>query len=61
MLKKTIIILVTLILAAELSLAASDEVVCYHTFDELVCLDLKSGKSKWRVPNQTKADLRIGH
>ena len=40
-----------------LSLAASEGRVCYHTFEEIVCLDLASGKELWREPSQAWPDL----
>ncbi len=40
-----------------LSLAASKGRVCYHTFEELVCLDLASGKELWREEGQPWPDL----
>jgi len=40
-----------------LSLAASDGKVCYHTFDDIACLDLASGKEMWREPSQAWPDL----
>jgi outer membrane protein assembly factor BamB/SAM-dependent methyltransferase len=40
-----------------LSLAALGGRVCYHTFDELVCLDLRSGKQLWRAPCKAWPEL----
>ena len=40
-----------------LSLAAWQGRVCYHNFEELVCLDLQTGKSLWRAPCPSWPDL----
>jgi outer membrane protein assembly factor BamB len=40
-----------------LSLSAWNGRVCYHNFDELVCLDLEIGNSLWRVPCPSWPDL----
>lgn len=40
-----------------LSMAACKGKVCYHTFEELVCLDLASGKELWRDDSQPWPDL----
>ena len=40
-----------------LSLAAAGGRVCYHNFDEIVCLDLRSGKELWRAESKTWPDL----
>jgi len=40
-----------------LSLAAREGNVCYHTFEELVCLDLANGRQRWRQPSEPWPDL----
>ena len=40
-----------------LSLAALDGKVCYHTFEELVCLDLAKGEVLWRQKSEPWPDL----
>jgi outer membrane protein assembly factor BamB len=40
-----------------LSLAALDGKVCYHTFEELVCLDLATGSELWRRKSEPWPDL----
>ncbi len=40
-----------------LSLSACNGRVCYHNFEELVCLDLESGKALWRVACPSWPDL----
>jgi len=40
-----------------LSLAASKGRVCYHTFQEIVCLDLATGKELWREESRPWPDL----
>jgi len=40
-----------------LSLAALDGKVCYHNFDELVCLDLAKGEELWRQKSEPWPDL----
>jgi len=40
-----------------LSLASSAGRVCYHNFDAVVCLDLKTGKELWRAACKTWPDL----
>ena len=40
-----------------LSLAASGGKVCYHNFEELVCLDLSSGNELWRVDSRPWPDV----
>ncbi len=42
---------------ATLSLAACKGRVCYHNFEELVCLNLKSGEEIWRVDCPSWPDL----
>lgn len=41
------------------SLSARDGHVAYHNMEEIVFLDLKSGKEKWRAPHET-GSLRAG-
>ncbi len=40
-----------------LSLSACNGRVCYHNFEELVCLDLETGKSLWRASCPSWPDL----
>jgi len=40
-----------------LSLAALGGRICYHNFDEIVCLDLRSGKQLWRAPCKAWPEL----
>jgi len=40
-----------------LSLAASEKHVCYHDFDDVVCLDIADGKELWRGTSQSWPDL----
>jgi outer membrane protein assembly factor BamB len=40
-----------------LSLAAREGRVCYHNFEEIVCLDLRSGKQLWRAPCKAWPEL----
>ena len=40
-----------------LSLASAGGRVCYHNFEEIVCLDLRSGKELWRTESKTWPDL----
>jgi len=40
-----------------LSLAASDKHVCYHDFDDVVCLDIADGKELWRGESKSWPDL----
>ncbi len=40
-----------------LSLAATDERVCYHTFEEVVCLRVTDGKELWRGKSVSWPDL----
>jgi hypothetical protein len=40
-----------------LSLAALRGKVCYHTFEELVCLELRSGNQLWRQQSEPWPDL----
>jgi outer membrane protein assembly factor BamB len=40
-----------------LSLSACNGRVCYHNFEQLVCLDLKTGKLLWRVDCPSWPDL----
>jgi outer membrane protein assembly factor BamB len=40
-----------------LSLAALGGRVCYHTFEEIVCLDLRSGEPLWRAACKVWPDL----
>ena len=40
-----------------LSLAASDKHVCYHDFDDVVCLDVADGKELWRGESKSWPDL----
>ena len=40
-----------------LSLAARNGKVCYHTFEQLVCLELATGKELWRVESKAWPDL----
>ncbi|MGB2821690.1 MAG: PQQ-binding-like beta-propeller repeat protein, partial [Phycisphaerae bacterium] len=40
-----------------LSLAARNGRVCYHNFEELVCLDLGTGKELWREKSRSWPDL----
>ena len=37
----------------QMTLAARDGRIFYHTGDALVCVDLNSGKEQWRTPNRT--------
>ena len=40
-----------------LSLASAGGRVCYHNFEQVVCLDLRSGKELWRGESKTWPDL----
>ena len=40
-----------------LSLAATDRCVCYHSFDEVVCLNFRDGKELWRAKSVSWPDL----
>ncbi|MBM3889506.1 MAG: hypothetical protein FJ388_10310, partial [Verrucomicrobia bacterium] len=40
-----------------LSLAALSGRVCYHNLDEIVCLDLRTGRQLWRTPCKVWPDL----
>ncbi len=40
-----------------LSLAATDRYVCYHNFDEVVCLRFRDGKELWRAASKSWPDL----
>jgi len=39
-----------------LTLAATMDYVCYHTFEEVVCLDRKTGEQAWRKKNESWPD-----
>ncbi len=40
-----------------LSLASAGGRVCYHNFEEVVCLDLRNGRELWRAESKTWPDL----
>ena len=40
-----------------LTLASAGGRVCYHNFEEVVCLNLRSGKELWRAESKTWPDL----
>jgi outer membrane protein assembly factor BamB len=40
-----------------LSLAALGESVCYHNLEQIVCLDLRSGRERWRAECPTWPDI----
>jgi len=40
-----------------LSLAASGKHVCYHNFEEVVCLSIQDGKELWRAKSESWPDL----
>jgi len=41
-----------------LTLAAAKGRVCYHTYDEIVCRDLKTGRQLWRAPSEERTQPR---
>jgi len=40
-----------------LSLAATDKYVCYHNFNQVVCLRFRDGKELWRAESESWPDL----
>ena len=40
-----------------LSMASQGERICYHNFEEIVCLDLRSGEELWRAKSKPWPDI----